>query len=108
MRKKISIPLISGILILSIAGAPALAAATQQSQQDANRTAVIHRLEQLGATPAQANSEVSMLNQKDLATLAAHPQMIHKAGSKDTGRELFWGCVIILVVVGVTAICANL
>jgi hypothetical protein len=33
--------------------------------------------------------------------------MIHHAGATDTGREIFWGVVILLVVVGVTAALAN-
>jgi hypothetical protein len=97
------IPVICGILVFSIILMPATASAAALSIANANRQTVIHRLEQLGATPKQAETEVAMLNDHDLATLAAHPQMIHRAGATDTGREVFWGVVILLVIVGATA-----
>jgi hypothetical protein len=84
-----------------------VAASTSVNAAENNRAAVIQRLEQLGATPQQANAQVAMLNAHDLATLAGHPQMIHRAGATDTGREIFWGVVIILVIVGVTAVLYN-
>jgi hypothetical protein len=95
-------PVIIATIIFSLA-LTSVAASTSVNQAEINRAAVIHRLEEVGATPKQAEAEVAMLNTHDLATLAAHPEMIHRAGATDTGRELFWGIVIVLVVVGITA-----
>ncbi|HWB53966.1 MAG TPA: hypothetical protein VG722_07230 [Tepidisphaeraceae bacterium] len=106
MRKSV-LPFVCGILILSIAFTPIAASAAATTPAQSNRQLVINRLEQLGATPQQANAEVSMLNQDDLATLAAHPNMIRRAGASDTGRELFWGLIIVGIVVGITALLAN-
>jgi hypothetical protein len=96
------VPFISAMIVFSFA-LTAVAAAKTVNQAEINRAAVIHRLEEVGATPKQAEAEVAMLNAYDLATLAAHPEMIHRAGATDTGRELFWGIVIVLIVVGITA-----
>lgn len=101
-------PILIGLLILSIAFTPITASAALVSPAEANRAIVVQRLEKLGATPKQAQAQVAMLNQHDLATLAAHPQMIHRAGGSDSGRALFWGIVIVLVVVGITAALSNL
>jgi hypothetical protein len=98
---------ICGVLVLCIALTPVVSSASV-NPAETNRAVVINRLEQLGATPKQASAAVAMLNTHDLATLAAHPQMIHRAGATDTGRELFWGIVIVLIVVGITAICVNI
>ena len=101
-------PFIAGILLFAIATTPALSLASSNDAAARNQQIVTHRLEQLGMPHDQAAARVSRLNQDDLATLAANPNMIHAAGSTDTGRELFWGLVVCGIIVGITALCFNL
>lgn len=110
----------SMILILTIATSPTICAAAaaagapehgspiarQNIKND--RQAILQRLEKLGANPDQAARSVAMLNQDDLATLAANPRMIQRAGDTDSiTREAFWGCVALGAVAAIIGLLAD-